>query len=56
MKHAAFKVHPAKGGWLRTTLAPINDRHDASIGVVQVLMFLSLVLAVGAIARVLIAH
>jgi hypothetical protein len=55
MKRAAFNVQPAKGGWLRTTLAPINDKHE-SVGVVQVMMFLSLVLAVGAIARVLIAH
>jgi hypothetical protein len=56
MKRAAFKVHPDKGGWIRTTLAPINDRHEASLGVVDVVMFMALVLAVMAVARVLIAH
>jgi hypothetical protein len=55
MKRAAFNVQPAKGGWLRTTLAPINDKHE-SVGVPQLLIFLSLVLTMGAIARVLIAH
>jgi len=56
MKRADFKVMPGKGGWIRTTIAPVNDRHAGSFGLVDVVMFSGLVLAVIVVARVLIAH
>lgn len=56
MKRAAFKVQSAKGGWIRTSIAPINHKNDRNFGVVDVLMFMSLVALVVAVARVLIAH
>jgi hypothetical protein len=56
MKRAEFKVLPSKGGWIRTTIAPINDKHADTFGLTDVLMFSALVLAVIAVARVLIAH
>ena len=56
MKRATLKVHSAHGGWIRTTIAPVNDKHEARFGVVDVVMFLGLVAIVVGIARVLIAH
>jgi hypothetical protein len=56
MKRAEFKVMPGKGGWIRTTIAPINDKHSGSFGMVDMVMFSSLILAVIAIARVFIAN
>jgi hypothetical protein len=56
MKRAAFKVHPSKGGWIRTTIAPINDRREATLGLSDVLMFMALVVGTVAVARVLLAH
>ncbi len=56
MKRAVFKVHPDKGGWLKTTLCPISDKHEANFGVMDVMMFAALVLCTAAVARLLIAH
>jgi hypothetical protein len=56
MKRAAFKVDPSKGGWIRTTLAPLNDKHASRFGIADVLMFFALVAAVVGVARVLLAH
>ena len=56
MKRAAFKAHPDKAGWIRTTLCPVNDRRDATFGIIDIVMFLSLVVGVVAAARLLIAH
>jgi hypothetical protein len=56
MKRAAFKLTPSKGGWIRTTLAPLNDKRAARFGITDVLMFLALVAAVIGVARVLLAH
>lgn len=56
MKRADFKVLPSKGGWIRTTIAPVNDKHSASFGLTDVVMFSGLVLGVIAVARLLIAH
>ncbi len=55
MKRAAFRLGQAKGGWLRTTLAPLNDR-QTTFRVVDIVMFGTLIGAVVAVARVLIAH
>ncbi len=56
MKHAGFKLQSERGGWLRTTLSPINEKRDATFGLADILMFGALVCATIAIARVLIAH
>ncbi len=56
MKRAAFKVQPDRGGWLRTTLWPVNHRRDANFSVVDVVMFFALVGLTVAIARVVLAH
>ncbi len=56
MKRVAFKVQPSKGGWLRTTLSPINDRQVPAIRFVDVVMFFALVGLTVAIARVVLAH
>jgi hypothetical protein len=56
MKRAEFKVLPDKGGWIRTTIAPINDKHSAQFGLIDVVMFSTLVIAVVSLARLLIAH
>lgn len=56
MKRAAFKLHPARGGWIRTTLAPINDKHEARFGVIDTFMFMGLVAIVITVARLIIAH
>ena len=56
MKRAAFKAHPAKGGWIRTTIAPINNKNEATFGSMDVVLFAGLVIMVAAIARLLLAH
>lgn len=56
MKRAAFKLDPCKGGWIRTTIAPLNDKREGKFGTVDVVMFFTLVTAVVAVARVLIAR
>ena len=55
MKRASFRVGHGRGGWLRTTLAPLNDR-QTNFRTVDIVMFGTLIGAVVAIARVLIAH
>ncbi len=56
MKRAFFKVQSDKAGWIRTTLRPVNDKHDATFRVLDIVMFLALVLGTVAIARLVIAH
>jgi hypothetical protein len=56
MKRARFKVLPAKGGWIRTTIAPVNERHGAPFGLTEIVMLSALVFGIIAIARVFIAH
>jgi hypothetical protein len=56
MKRADFKVLPGKGGWIRTTIAPVNDKHAGTFGLFDVVMFSALILTVIAVARVFIAH
>jgi len=56
MKRAAFKVQPAKGGWIRTTIAPINDKQEIIFRPVDVLMLMALVAGIGAIARLYLAR
>ena len=56
MKRAEFKVLPGKGGWIHTTLAPINDKHSSSFGVADIVMLGALVVGIIAVARLFIAH
>ena len=56
MKRAAFKLAPCKGGWIRTTIAPLNDKHEARFGAADAVMLLALVTAIVAVARILIAR
>lgn len=56
MKRAGFKVLPDRGGWLRTTLWPINRKNEAGFGPMDIFMLMGLVLGTIAVARVLIAH
>ncbi len=56
MKRVEFKVLPGKGGWLRTSIVPINDKHAGTFGLGDCFMFCTLVLAVMTLARVLLAH
>jgi hypothetical protein len=56
MKRAVFKVLPGKGGWIRTTIAPINNKHDCTFGIADVVMFTALILGLIAVARLFIAH
>jgi hypothetical protein len=56
MKRATFKVLPAKGGWIRTSIAPVNDRHSGVFGMIDIVMLSALVVTVITVARLLIAH
>ena len=55
MRRAVFRAEPGKG-FVRTTLAPVNDRQLSRFGLADLLMVLALVLAALAIARLLVAR
>ena len=56
MKRRSFKLQPERGGWIRTTLAPINDRTRSVFGAKDLAMFLAVVGLVVVVARVCLAH
>ncbi len=56
MKRVGFRVHPDSRGWLRTSIVPVNDKHEARFGTGDVLMFAAVVFGMIAVARLLIAH
>jgi hypothetical protein len=56
MKRATFKLDPCKGGWIRTTIAPLNDKREGRFGMMDIMMFFALVTVIVAVARVLIAR
>jgi hypothetical protein len=56
MKRATFKLQSVRGGWIRTTLAPLNDKRESTFGVVDAVMFTAVVAVVIAAARVFLAH
>ncbi len=56
MKHAGFKVQPERGGWLRTTLSPINEKRGSAFGFMDILMFAAMVCTTVMLARMLIAN
>jgi hypothetical protein len=56
MKRAAFKVQPAKGGWIRTTIAPINDKQTIPFRPMDIVMLMALVAGIAAIARLYLAR
>ncbi len=55
MKKAVFRAEPGRG-FIRSTLAPVNDRKTSRFGLVDVLMLLALILTGLAIARILVAR
>lgn len=56
MKRAEFRANPGKDGWIRTTIAPVNDKESGTFGLTDIVMISALVFAVVALARVLIAR
>lgn len=56
MKRAAYKLAPDRGGWLRTTLAPINDKDDIRFGGIDIVMFFCFVTATVVVARFFLAN
>jgi hypothetical protein len=56
MKQRSFKLQPDRGGWIRTTLAPINERTKNVFGAKDLAMFLAVVALVVVVARVCLAH
>ena len=56
MKHSSFKVRSERGGWIRTTLAPINDRTAYVFGTKEFLMLMGIFGLVVTVARVCLAH
>lgn len=56
MKRAEFKVFPGRGGWLRTSIVPLNDKRAGSFGLGDAFMFGALVVAVMTLARLFLAH
>lgn len=56
MKRAILRLDTGKGGWIHTSIAPVNDKHEARFGMVDVLMLASLVFGTVAFARVLLAN
>jgi hypothetical protein len=55
-KRASIKLHPGRGGWIHTTIAPIQDRTCSRFGLVDLAMFLGTLVAMLALARFFLAH
>jgi hypothetical protein len=55
VKHTHLKVQSDRG-WLRTTLAPLNERSESGFGAKDFVMFVFVVSVVVVLARVCIAH
>ncbi len=56
MKNRSFRVQPEKGGWIRTTLAPVNDRSESGFGAKDFIMFMAIVGMMVTLARLCLAH
>jgi len=56
MKQRGLKIQSERGGWIRTTLAPINDRAGSAFGVKELAMLLAIIALVVVVARVCLAH
>ena len=56
MNRAIFKAGPKKGGFIRTTLAPVSDKNDDRLGVLDVVLLISLIGGGIALMRYLLAH
>jgi hypothetical protein len=56
MKRALFRVDAGKGGFIRTTLSPVNEKSGPRLHVLDVVMVLALILGAVAVARVLVAR
>jgi hypothetical protein len=56
MKQSSFKVRSERGGWIRTTLAPINEKAGTTFGTKEFFMLMGIVGLVVTVARVCLAH
>ncbi len=56
MNRAVLKLGPNRGGWIHNTIAPIQDKHEARFGVLDVLLLATLITTVVTLARILLAH
>jgi len=56
MKRASYRVHHGRGGWIRTTLSPINNKREGRFGAIDILMFVALVVLTIGAARFFLAH
>jgi hypothetical protein len=57
VKKAAFSLHPGKGGFIRTTLAPINEQKDSHpVGFLEAVIVIALVASSIYLARLFFAH
>jgi len=56
VNRAIFKAGPKKGGFIKTTLAPVNDKSDDRLGALDVALLLALVGGGIAVMRYLLAH
>jgi hypothetical protein len=56
VKKAVTKSGRNKAGFIRTTLAPVNDDHETRFGLVDVLLIVALIGGTVAMARWLLAH
>jgi len=56
MKHTSFKLQSERGGWIRTTLAPINEKAAWPFGTKEFFMLMGIIGLVVVAARVCLAH
>jgi hypothetical protein len=56
MNRAIFKAGPKKGGFIRSTLAPVNDKNDDRLGFLDVTLLIALIGGGIAVMRYLLAH
>jgi hypothetical protein len=56
MKRAVFRLDTGRGGWVRNTLAPINDKHETRFNLADATLFLTLLAVTVTVMRVFLAH
>jgi hypothetical protein len=56
MTKLAHKADANRGGFIRTTLAPVNSKDHSRFGTFEAVLLLALAVASGAAMRLLLAH
>ena len=56
VKKAVSKGEPVRNGFIRRTLAPVNDKQEPTFGPLDAVLILALVTGSVAVARYLLAH